>query len=121
MTMRIRSVLAAVALTALLSGCATPPMELGAVYISPVTYKGYTCEQLARETTRMNHKLNRLHGHLKAAADGDTWQLGVGMLLMPPVLLALEGGDGPAASEYALSRGEAEAAHKAANLKNCTP
>ena len=111
---------AAAILAGAIAGCATQPMELGTVYVTPVFYKEYTCELLARETTRMNHKLSRLHGHLKASSDGDNWQLPVGMLLMPPVLLALEGGDGPAAAEYALAKGEAEAAHKAANMKNCS-
>ena len=45
--------------------------------------------------------------------------MGIGMLVFWPALFALEGGDGPGATEYARLKGEYEAVRSTSVLKEC--
>jgi len=45
--------------------------------------------------------------------------MALGMILFWPALFFLEGGDGPAASQYSQMKGEFEALRKASTMKKC--
>ena len=102
-----------------LSGCATNPDEINASYVSALKYSSYDCQQLGMELDYVGQRTNRLYNQLKAEQKGDQWQMGVGMLLFWPALLALEGGDGPNAAEYAQLKGEYEALRQNVVQKRC--
>ncbi|MFM6987097.1 MAG: hypothetical protein ACKOXG_00310, partial [Arenimonas sp.] len=55
----------------------------------------------------------------KSERKKDNWQMGVGLILFWPALFALEGGDGPEASEYAQLKGDFEALRQASVQKKC--
>ena len=82
-------------------------------------FKDYDCDQIANELRRKNRRLNILYSSLKKTADGDKWQMGVGLVLFWPTLFALEGGDSAEATEYSMIKGEVEALQEAATIKKC--
>ncbi|NBU71863.1 MAG: metal ABC transporter ATP-binding protein [Bacteroidetes bacterium] len=102
-----------------LAGCASNPDNMRAADISPLQYRNLDCEQIASEQARISRKVNSLYESLKTKADNDTWQMGVGLVLLWPVLFALEGGDGPEAGEYKQLKGEYEALEQVSLQKKC--
>ena len=103
----------------LAAGCATQPDKIAAVYVSPVQYQGYSCNQVQAEMERVSRRANVLQASLKKTADADAAQMGVGLILFWPTLFFLEGGDGPEAQEFARLKGEKEALEKVAVQKEC--
>ena len=111
---------AAVSVVALaLGACASSPEKIQTTYVSPLQYQDYSCPQVAAELSRVTRRAGELQGSLKKDADADAWQVGVGLILLWPVLLALEGGDGPEAAEYSRLKGERDALEQVAIQKNC--
>lgn len=109
----------ALASAIILSACASSPKKISAQYVSPLQYKSYDCDQIALEQARIERRTNELYQSLKKEANADKWQMGVGLVLFWPVLFALEGGDGPEASEYARLRGEYEALRQNSVERKC--
>ena len=101
------------------AACASQPEKISAQYVSEVSYQHYSCDQLAMEARRISARTNELYIAVKDTADTDEVQMGVGLILLWPVLFFLEGGDGPEAAEYARLKGEADAIDRAAITKNC--
>jgi len=110
---------AALAGCVFLTACASSPDKMTAVDVSPYTYQNYDCDQLAAEGDRVQRKVETLYAQLKKEASADAWQMGVGLVLLWPVLFALEGGDGPEAVEYRQLKGEYEAIRKVSIQKKC--
>ena len=103
----------------LLSGCASNPDKIDAAYVSALKYSTYDCQQLGMELDYVGQRTTKLYNQLKDEQKGDQWQMGVGMLLFWPALLALEGGDGPNAAEYSQLKGEYEALRQNVVQKKC--
>ena len=102
------------------AGCATPPDEMPAQYVSPVQYENYDCDQISAEMERVSRRVNELYLSLKKTADNDAAQMGIGLVLFWPALFFLEGGDSPQAAEYGRLKGEYEALESTAVRKRCT-
>ena len=102
-----------------LAGCATQPEKIGTVYVSPLHYKNFDCEQLHMEAQRVSRRAQELHASLKEEADADAIQMGVGLILFWPTLFWLEGGDDYRAQEYSRLKGERDAIERASIQKNC--
>ncbi len=109
------------AVFASLTACATSPDKIQTSYVSTLQYQNFDCQQIANETERVDKRANELQGSLKKAADNDSAQMAVGLLLLWPTLFFLEGGDGPEAAEYARLKGEHEALEKVVIEKKCDP
>lgn len=107
------------ALVILSVGCATKPSKIQPTYVSPLQYQSYDCLQIIAEMGRVGRRTGELYQHLKKEADADSAQMGIGMIIFWPALFALEGGDGPEATEYARLLGEREALEKMAIQKKC--
>lgn len=101
------------------SGCATSPDKINASYVSPYQFSTLNCDQLRTEIERNHDRVGNLHAKLKKKADNDEAQMAVGLILFLPVLLFLEGGDGPQAAEYARLKGEFDAMMLESTLKSC--
>lgn len=101
------------------SACASNPNKMTASYVSPNIYGDYDCKQITTEQQRILHRTDELYTQLRKDADNDAWQMGVGLVLLWPVLFFLEGGDGPEAVEYKRLKGEYEALEKASNAQRC--
>jgi len=102
-----------------LGACATQPDKIGSAYVSELQYQQYKCNQLSAEAARISGRANELFASLKKTADNDEAQMAAGLILLWPILFFLEGGDGPAAQEYARLKGEYEAVEKVAIKKEC--
>ena len=105
--------------TIFIVSCATSPDKISSAYVSPLQYINYDCDQIALEQANVERRVNLLYNTLAAEAQGDAWQMGVGMLLFWPTLFALEGGDSPAAGEYALMKGQYQALQTVSVQKKC--
>jgi hypothetical protein len=103
---------------ALLSACATASKDLAATYVAPMTYEGYTCEQLTAESQRLQGRYVELGGRLDKAASNDAAIMGVGLILFWPALFALGGTKGQEA-EYSRLKGEYEAVQQTVVKKQC--
>jgi hypothetical protein len=100
------------------AGCATDPDDITGTYVSASKYRDYDCAMLEDEMDHIQRRVNQLHGSLDKKHDGDVWQLGVGIFVWP-TLFALEGGDGPEATEYAMLKGEYEAIRSSWVTQQC--
>lgn len=116
MTTKISSALAT---AILLVGCASNPDSIDAVYVSPLKYANYDCNQIAQEMGYLEQRTNTLYQNLQRKRTNDNWAMGVGMVLFWPALFALDGGDGPEATEYAQVKGEYEALRQNSVGKSC--
>ena len=103
----------------LLIGCASNPDKIDAAYVSPLKYKDYDCDQIAMEMDYVGKRTTELYHRLKKERKADNWQMGVGLVLFWPTLFALEGGDGPEATEYAQLKGEHEALRQNSVERKC--
>ena len=100
-------------------GCSTASKNIASLYVSPMQYHGYDCNQLTAETQRIHAHVNQLAGRLDEASSNDKIITGVGLVIFWPVLFAL-GGTSQQESEYARLKGEYEAVQKASVLNKCS-
>ena len=63
-----------------LAGCAQKPEAIKASYVSPTTYSGWNCTQLAQEAARVDNALVRASAQQNRARSNDT--MGVILLLV---------------------------------------
>ena len=117
--MKIRKFIAVGAISVLAASCATNPYKIDAAYVSPLKYQNYDCQQIAMEMDYIGNRTTKLYQRMKSERKKDNWQMGVGLVLFWPALFALEGGDGPEASEYAQLKGDFEALRQASVQKKC--
>jgi len=110
----------AIAISLMLSACATDPDKMQAVDVSPTIYRSLDCDQIAQELQKVTKRASKLQASLKKKADDDAGQMAVGMILFWPALFFLEGGDGVDAAEYANLKGEKDALEQVALEKKCT-
>lgn len=109
--------LTAVASTTLI-GCATASKDISEVYISPLQYKSYDCQQLAAEETRLRVRMTQLGARLDKAADNDKIIVGASALLIYPIFFI--GGNKDQEAEFARLKGEYSAVEQAAIANKCT-
>ena len=102
----------------ILQGCASKPSAIPTAYVSPLKYKDYDCAQIALEKQQVERQTTKLFHSLKKERTKDNWQVGLGLFIWPAFFL-VEGGDGPAATEYAQLKGEYEALQDNAIAKKC--
>lgn len=114
----MKKLIAAVATTALVAGCATSPKDIAPVYVSPVLYQGLSCEQLAAEAARVSAAAAVATGAQEQQAGKDAAMVGVSLILFWPAAF-LVGGDKGNAAEIARLKGEMQAIEHANIQKNC--
>jgi len=117
--MKMKTLVAVTVIAVLAAGCASKPEKIPTAYVSPLTYKDYDCDQLIMEMDHVSHRTTELHTSLKKKADNDAAAMGVGMILFWPALFALDGGDGPEATEYSRLKGTYEALRQNVVSKKC--
>ena len=67
--------------TIFIVSCATSRDKISSAYVSPLQYINYDCDQIALEQANVERRVNLLYNTLAAEAQGDAWQMGVGMIL----------------------------------------
>ena len=105
-------------LAAALSGCASKAENIGASYVSPMTYDSWSCQQISQEAARVSARAAQLSGAQDSKATGDAIATGVGVVLFWPALFFIKG-DSTTAADLARLKGEMEAIEQVSIRKSC--
>ena len=105
-------------LAIVLAGCASSSDEVGSIYVSPLAYQQYNCQQIGQEAERVSRRAAEIAGVQDSKASSDAVMTGVGLVLFWPSLFLIKG-DGQTAAELGRLKGEFEALEKASIEKNC--
>jgi hypothetical protein len=109
---------AAIAVAMALASCAKDANQVGASYISPITYLSYTCPQLAEEAQRVSARAAETAGVQDQKATNDKVAVGVGLIIFWPALLFTKGNDENTA-ELARLKGQMDAIEQVSIQKRC--
>jgi len=109
---------AAIAVAMALASCAKDANQVGASYISPITYQSYTCPQLAEEAQRVSARAAETAGVQDQKATNDKVAVGVGLIIFWPALLFAKGNDENTA-ELARLKGQMDAIEQVSIQKRC--
>jgi hypothetical protein len=90
----MRNTFAAAIAVVVLAGCAKDANQVGATYVSPITYQTYTCPQLAEEAQRVSARAAEASGVQDQKSTNDKVAMGVGLIIFWPALLFTKGNDG---------------------------
>lgn len=115
--MRKITILTSVAAVAM-AGCAQKAENVTAAYVSPLTYQGYSCKQIAQEASRVSSRVGEVSGVQNKKAESDAVATGVALVIFWPAAFFIKG-DKQTASELARLKGELEALEKASIQRNC--
>ena len=77
----------------MLAGCAKDASQVGATYVSPITYQTYTCPQLTEEAQRVAARAAEAAGVQDQKSTNDKVAMGVGLITFWPALLFTKGND----------------------------
>lgn len=102
----------------MLASCAKDASQVGATYVSPVIYDGYTCRQLAEEAQRVSSRAAEAAGVQDQKSTNDKVAMGVGLVIFWPALLFTKGNDENTA-ELARLKGSMDAIERASIAKHC--
>lgn len=116
--MKFNNILPITILSILISGCATASKDVASAYVSPLTYNGYTCQQLSSEMSRVQANAAQLAGKLDKSAMHDKLITTAGVLIFWPAFFAL-GGNEQQEAQYANLKGQYTALEQSAIKNNC--
>ncbi|OQW41701.1 MAG: hypothetical protein A4S08_02335 [Proteobacteria bacterium SG_bin4] len=103
----------------LLPGCVTAPENSSASFVSPSQFQTYSCEELLKETERIQSRVSELIGKPTDATPAkDKWILGADLSLSWAALFAL-GGTKEQEAEYLQLKSEYDAIQQWAAIKQC--
>lgn len=105
-------------LAALCTGCAKDANQVGATYVSPITYEAYTCAQLGEEVQRVSSRAAQSSGVQDQKATNDKVAMGVGLVVFWPAMLLTKGNDENTA-ELARLKGQMDAIEQVSIKKRC--
>jgi hypothetical protein len=114
----MRSITSVALLALAVGACASRSDNIGATYVSPVAYQGYSCSQLAQEAARVSSRAAQAVGAQDQKASNDAVATGVGVVLFWPALFFIKG-DGGSAAEIANLKGQMQAIEEASIQKRC--
>jgi hypothetical protein len=100
------------------AGCAKDANQVGATYISPITYESYSCAQLGEEAQRVSSRAAQSSGVQDQKATNDKVAMGVGLIVFWPALLFTKGNDENTA-ELARLKGQMDAIEEISIKKKC--
>lgn len=98
---------------AALVACAKSPESIAPSYVSDITYRPLSCQDLAVESARINQALARSSTQQEQARTNDT----VGVMLLGLPVSSLSGDN--VAPEIARLKGELEAINRVSTQKKC--
>ena len=101
-----------------IASCAKDADQVGAIYVSPITYESYTCPQLAEEAQRISSRAAQAAGVQEQKATNDKVAMGVGLVIFWPALFFTKGNDENTA-ELARLKGQIDAVEQASIKKKC--
>ncbi|MFZ4687212.1 MAG: hypothetical protein ACOYMK_16590 [Hyphomonadaceae bacterium] len=114
----MKRIIALSAFSLFLAGCASSPKSISPLYVSPMVYQGYSCEQISMELQRIGTRVSDVTGQQQRAANNDAIAMGVGLVIFWPALFFLAS-DNDKREELSRLRGEYDALQQAGTMKNC--
>lgn len=114
----MRKGVAALCAATMLAGCAKDASQVGATYVSPITYQSYTCPQLAEESQRISARAAEAAGVQNQKSTNDAVAMTVGLIVVWPALFFIKGNDENTA-ELARLKGSMDAVEQASIAKRC--
>jgi hypothetical protein len=102
----------------LVAGCASRSSDIKPSYVSPHSYKDWSCSELGAEAQRVSARALAAAGAQDRRRSHDAAMVGVGVVVFWPALLFTKG-DGQEAGELARLKGEMEAIRKEAKARRC--
>lgn len=114
----MRKVACVIAVGAALGACAKDASQVGATYVSPVTYDSYTCAQLGEEAQRVSSRAAQASGVQDQKSTNDAIAMGVGLVIFWPAMLMTKGNDENTA-ELARLKGQMDAIEQVSIRKKC--
>lgn len=117
---RWKKVATQIVCVAQVAACASQPDSIEARYVSPITYKNWTCEQLVDERKRLESEVRRITGLQKENADADAALMGVGLILFWPALFGLAATK-DRKEDLGKLKGEYDAVGEQMKMKGCAP
>ena len=115
---KTRSTLLAAAAELRLAGCAEKAENIGAAYVSPLAYQGFSCKQIAQEASRVSSRVGEVSGVQNKKATDAAVATGVALVVFWPAAFFING-DIQTAAELSRLKGELEALEQASIKKNC--
>jgi len=106
----------ATALTA--AGCASRSEDVGASYVSPVTYQNYSCKELGLEAQRVSSAAAAAAGAQDSQRTKDTVATTAAVVIFWPAAFFV-GGDNARTAELANLKGQMQAIEAASIQKKC--
>ena len=106
------------AVAVFVAGCAQKSNEIAAMYVSPMQYEGYSCNQIRAEAARVSSRAATVMGVQDQQAENDAGATAISLILFWPAMFFI-GGDGATASEVARLKGEMDALEQVSIQKNC--
>jgi hypothetical protein len=101
-----------------LSACATPSVDVGPSYVSPLQYQNYSCDQLIAEAQRISNRAAEAAGAQDQRRKRDALATTVGIVIFWPSLFFIRG-DNEKTAELARLKGEMDAIEQTSIQKNC--
>lgn len=111
-------ILGIVALGAALGGCASASSDITPMYVSPVVYQSYTCQQLALEAQGISTRAATLSGTQDSQRTKDGLVTAAAIVVFWPAAFFV-GGDKQTAAELANMKGQMVAIEQASIQKKC--
>ena len=109
---------AILAVSIVLSGCASAPKDIAPAYVSTGLYENLSCEQLRREAEGVSARAIAAAGQQEKNRSQDVGMTTVAVVLFWPAAFFMKG-DGAAAAEVARLKGEMQAIDQVNRVKNC--
>jgi len=114
----MRTIWIAAACGLIVAGCAKNADQVGAIYVSPILYENYTCQQLAEEAQRVSSRAAQASGVQNQKSVNDAVAMTVGLVIVWPALFFIKGNDENTA-ELARLKGQMDAIEQASIRKKC--
>ncbi|MFZ6643047.1 hypothetical protein ACO0LL_25225 [Undibacterium sp. TC4M20W] len=103
----------------LLAGCATTSKDISAVYISPLQYSTYDCDQLAMEGQRIQVRASQMGARIDQSASNGNLATAAAVVIFWPAAFFTGSGNKEQQAEFARLKGEKEALDQAVIQKKC--
>ena len=89
------------ALAMLLSGCATTSTDISAVYVSPLQYANFDCDQLAMEGQRIQVRASQMGARIDQSASNGNMATAVAVVIFWPAAFFTGSGNKEQQAEFA--------------------
>jgi hypothetical protein len=100
-----------------LSACATSPDKIAPVYVSPIQYARFDCDQIRWEMERVASRVTQIAGAQRKQRNQDTAAVAVSVVIFWPAIFLLATDDNQ--DELAHLRGQYEALNRVAVERKC--